>query len=133
MKGLVELLGTVAGRLVMDSRWVEENDDLGVEVSGMLLYGLAFSAGRSVFFMDDDEIHENMRRMLVDEMNVAEKWAAGLVKEAGEIIFDRQRHPICHDLIGIGHRYFGKSTEVIVENIYENIGLVRLGMELEWP
>jgi hypothetical protein len=122
---LFETLAEVAERLSVDPRWEEERDDFGVEVVGMLLFGYGFMVGRTIHLMDREEICDGVVQVLAEKLGVAKKWAGGLVEEASLSIFDRKNHAIHHDLIAQGHRYFGRSQQEIVENIFMNIDTIK--------
>ena len=125
-QALFDKLAALADRVVADERWQDENDDLGVAVLGMLLYGYALAVGRSVLMLDQEDIHAAVTRCLVERVGVAAKWAGGLVEDAARSALDRQYHPGQHELIGVGHQYLaeGKAGK-LVGNVFANIESVR--------
>jgi hypothetical protein len=90
---LFEMLSALADKVVADERWLDENDDLGVEVFGTILYGYALAIGRLMMFLDDEKIHAAVTQCLVERVDVAKKWATDLVKEAARAAFDEKYHP----------------------------------------
>jgi hypothetical protein len=116
----------LADQVLGDPRWEGERDDLGVSVLGMLLYGYALAVGRLVMFLDMEDIDAAVLRCLTERAGVAAKWGGGLVVEANASAFDKARHPGHHELIGVGHSYFGVEDHVaVVDNVFSNIESVR--------
>lgn len=128
--GLLEAISAQLRELANHPEWQEEKDDLGVQVAGMVLYGLAYACGRTIFLMDEEEIDEQVFQALQEELGVAARWSAGLVEEASLTIFDRSRHHINHDLIAAGHDASLKN-QPIAELILECIRRIR--PEVVWP
>jgi hypothetical protein len=126
---LADRVGELADRILSDARWEDERDDLGVSVLGMLLYGFALATGRLAMFLDIDDIESAVLRCLTERVGVAAKWGGGLVAAASAAAFDETHHPGHHELIGVGHSYFGVEDEAnIVENVFANIQSVRRRM-----
>jgi len=123
---LAERVGELADRVLHDPRWEGERDDLGVSVLGMLLYGFALATGRLVMFLNMEDIDAAVLRCLTDRVGAAAKWSDGLVAAANASAFDKSRHPGHHELIGVGHSYFGqKDLAAVVDNVFANIQSVR--------
>jgi len=123
---LFETLAALADRVVADKRWQDQNDDLGVSVFGMLLYGYALAVGRMVMMLDIEDINATVTRRLVERVGVAAMWCGGLVEDAARSAFDEQRHPGQHELIGVGHQYMGENNlDKLVGNVFANIKAVR--------
>jgi hypothetical protein len=121
---LAEKLGTLADAVRTDPRW--QQDDLSVQVFGMLLYGLALMTGRTVMFLDIADIDTAVLRCLTDHVRAAAKWSSGLVADANASALNKAHHPANHELIGVGHSYFGvENQKVIVDNVFANIAGVR--------
>lgn len=123
---LTERVGDLADQVIADPRWEDERDDLGVAVLGMLLYGFALATGRFVMFLDMEDIDAAVLRCLTERVGVAAKWGSGLIAEANASAFDKAHHPGNHELIGVGHSYFGVEDQAtIVDNVFANIQSVR--------
>ena len=121
---LAERVSKLAHAVLTDPRW--EQDDLSVSVLGMLLYGFALMTGRSVMFLDMEDIDAAVLRCLTEEVGAAVKWSGGLIAEASVSAFDKSHHPGHYELIGVGHSYFGvKDQATIVDNVFANIQNVR--------
>src|SRR6185369_1907311 len=99
---LYESVAKLADRVLADQRWETEDDDLGVSVLGMLLYGFALAAGRIAMLLDVEDIDAAVLRTLTMHIGAAAKWSAGLVEEANRSAFDKAYHPRQFDLIGVG-------------------------------
>ena len=124
---LFERVAELSGRVLADPRWGDERDDLGVSVLGMLLYGFALATGRLALFLDMEDIDAAVLRCLTERVGVAAKWGGGLVEEANRSAFNKTHHPGHHELIGVGHSYFGVEDQAaVVENVFANIQSVRL-------
>ena len=125
---LTQRVGVLADAVRADPRWAQ--DDLSVSVLGMILYGFALATGRIVMFLDMADIDAAVLRCLTDRCGVAAKWSGGLVEEANASAFDLAHHPGQHELIGVGHSYFGvKDQAVLVDNVFANIASVRRRVE----
>jgi hypothetical protein len=123
---LTESVAEMADRILTDPRWEDEKDDLGVSVLGMLLYGFALATGRIVMFLDMEDIDAAVLRVLTERVGVAAKWGGGLVADANASAFDKGLHPGQHELIGVGHSYFGVEDQAaVVDNVFANIQSVR--------
>jgi hypothetical protein len=123
---LFEALAALADRVVSDRRWQDQNDDLGVAVLGMLLYGYGLGTGRLILLLDMEDIDAAVTRCLVERVGVAVKWAGGLVADANRSAFDVGYHPGQHELIGVGHQYMGEdNVGKLVGNAFANIESVR--------
>lgn len=121
---LTERLGALADRVLADPQW--ERDDLTVSVLGMLLYGFALATGRIVMFLDIEDIDASVLRCMTERVGAAAKWSGGLVAAAHAAAFDEAYHPGHHELIGVGHSYFGVDDQAeIVENVFANFASVR--------
>ena len=108
--------------VVADPRWAREKDDLGVSILGMLVYGFALMTGRTVMFLDIEDVDGAVVRAITSSVGAAQKWASGLVTEASQSAFDQSYHPGQYELIGVGHSYFGVHDRAeIVDNVFENI------------
>jgi len=124
---LFERVAELSDRVLADPRWGDERDDLGVSVLGMLLYGFALATGRLALFLDMEDIDAAVLRCLTERVGVAAKWGGGLVEEANRSAFNKTYHPGHHELIGVGHSYFGVEDQAaVVENVFANIQSVRL-------
>ena len=121
---LSERVGKLADAVLADPRWQQE--DLSVSVLGMLLYGFALATGRIVMLLDMEDIDAAVLRCMTEQIGAAAKWSAGLVAEANASAFDKSHHPGNHELIGVGHSYFGVENQVtLVDNVFANIQSVR--------
>ncbi|KAF0812886.1 hypothetical protein IGB42_02730 [Andreprevotia sp. IGB-42] len=122
-----ELASQVSGlsqAVVDDKRWT--NETLDVAVLGMLLYGYALAVGRMVMMLDIEDIDAAVQRCFTDTVGAAGKWSEGLVAEASLSASDKAHHPGNHELIGVGHSYFGvKDRRLVVDNIFANMASVR--------
>jgi hypothetical protein len=87
-EALFDKLAALADRVVTDKRWQDQNDDLGVSVFRMLLYGYALAVGRMVMMLDIEDINAAVTRCLVERVGVAAKWGGGLVESAARSAFD---------------------------------------------
>ncbi|HJZ56428.1 MAG TPA: hypothetical protein VKE74_15795 [Gemmataceae bacterium] len=121
---LTERVGELTDAVLADPRW--EQDDLSVSVLGMLLYGFALATGRIVMFLDMEDIDAAVLHCMTERVGAAAKWSGGLVAEANASAFDQKHHPGHHELISVGHSYFGVEDQAaIVENVFANIQSVR--------
>jgi hypothetical protein len=63
---------------------------------------------------------------LTERAGVAAKWSGGLVAKANRSAFDRDHYVGYHELIEVGHSYFGVDDQVaVIENVFANIQSVR--------
>jgi hypothetical protein len=123
---LAAKLGDLTMKVVADSRWPEQADDLGVSVVGMLLYGFALATGRMVMFLDVEDIDAAVIQCIAKTIGSAPQWTTGLVQEANTASFNKDHHPGHHELIGVGHSYFGVHDQsAIIDNIFANIESTR--------
>lgn len=123
-KALADQIGKLADAVLADPRWVR--NDLNVSVLGMLLYGFALATGRMVMFLDMEEIDAAVLSCMTEKVGAASKWSGGLVAEARASAFDKAYHPGNHELIGVGHSYFGVTDQAaIVNNVYANFASVK--------
>jgi hypothetical protein len=121
---LAKQVGELAISVVADSRW--RQDDLSVSILGMLLYGYALAIGRMVMFLDPEDIDAAVLRCMTGNVGAAAKWSSGLVADASASAFDKAHHPGHHELIGVGHSYFGvKDRAMVVDNVFTNIAAFR--------
>jgi hypothetical protein len=117
-------IGKLADAVLADPRW--ERDDLNVSVLGMLLYGFALATGRIAMFLDIEVIDAALLRCMTERVGAAKKWSSGLVAEAKAAAFDKAYHPGHHELIGVGHSYFGVENQAaLVDNVFANFESVR--------
>ena len=97
-----------------------------MSILGMLLYGYALMVGRAVMFLDVPDIDAAVLQCMTDQVGAATKWSSGLVAEANASAFDKAHHPGQHELIGVGHSYFGvQDRRAVVDNIFANIAAFR--------
>ena len=123
-EALTEQLGRLADAVLSDPRW--QQDDISVEVLGMLLYGFALMMGRTVMYLDLEDIDAAVTGCLVEYVGAAPKWSGGLVAEANASAFDKPHHPAHHELIGVGHSSFGvKDPREVIDNVFTNIDRFR--------
>lgn len=117
---LAKQIGESASAVAADPRW--EQDDLSVSILGMLLYGYALMVGRSVMFLDLTDIDAAVVQCMTGQLGAAAKWSSGLVADANASAFDKAHHPAHHELIGVGHSYFGvEDRTAVVDNVFSNI------------
>ena len=125
-EALFDKLAALADRVMADELWQDQNDDLGVSVLGMLMYGYALGTGRLIMMLDVEDINAAVTRCLVERVGVAAKWGGGLVEEAAKSAFDQTYHVGNHELIGVGHQYMGEGkVGKLVGNVFANIESVR--------
>jgi hypothetical protein len=121
---LAERVGELADAILADPRW--HRDDLNVSILGILLYGYALVIGRIVMFLDMEDIDAAVLGCMTHQVGAAAKWSRGLVAEANASAFDRAHHPGHHELIGVGHSYFGvEDRATVLDNVYANFASVR--------
>ena len=121
---LTKQVEKLANAIVADLRW--ENGTLDVVVLGMLLYGYALALGRMAMMLEAEDIDAAVLSSISRATGAAQKWTSGLVEDANASAFNKDHHPGNHELIGVGHSYFGvKDQEVIVDNVFANIASVR--------
>jgi hypothetical protein len=109
---LAERVGELADAVLADPRW--GRDDLSVTVLGMLLYGFALATGRIAMFLDMEDIDATVLRCMTERVGAAAKWSGGLVAEANASAFDKAHNPGQHELIGVGHSYFGVEDQAAI-------------------
>jgi hypothetical protein len=121
---LAKQVGEVVDAVRTDPRW--QQDDLSVAILGMISYGYALAIGRLVMFLGMPDIDAAVLRCLTENVGAAAKWSRGLVAEANASAFDQKHHPGHHELIGVGHSYFGvEDRAAVVDNIFANIASYR--------
>jgi hypothetical protein len=77
-------------------------------------------------FLDVEEIDVAVVTCLTDRVGAAAKWSQGLVADANASAFEPSHHVGNHELIGVGHSYFGVANRsALVENVFANIRSVR--------
>jgi hypothetical protein len=113
------------GKAVLsDPRWT--GDTLSVAILGMILYGYALAIGRMVLMLDEEEVGKAVVTFLVNDLGAAERWSTGLVVDAKASAFDKDHHPGNHELVGVGHSYFGiDDRAAILDNVFANIDAYR--------
>lgn len=127
---LAAKVGELADAVLADARW--GRDDLSVAVLAMLLYGFALATGRIVMVLEAEDIDAAMLQVLRDRIGAAAKWSGGLIDDARRSAFDKAHHPGQHELIGVGHQYFGVQDRAsVVDNVFANIQSVRQRAERE--
>jgi hypothetical protein len=125
---LTDQLNQLAEAVKSDPRWVQ--DDISITVFGMLLYGYALAIGRFVMLLEIKDIDTAVYRTLTGNLNVASKWCYGLVADANASAFNKIHHPGNHELIGVGHSYFGVHNQpAIIDNVFGNITKIRNRLE----
>jgi len=130
---LTKCVGGLADRVLADQRCATQRDDLGVSILGMLLYGFALATGRTVMFLDIEDIDAAVQRVMIEHVGAAAKWTTGLVADAHRSSFDKAHHVGQFELIGVGHSYFGEQDEVaIVDNVFANIQNFRRRAQSAW-
>lgn len=123
---LTKEVGKLVDGVISDPRWKKENDDLGVSILGMIIYGYAMMVGRTVMFLDMEDIDGAVLRCLTERVKVATKWGTGLVGEARASAIDKNHHIGQAELIGVGHSYFGvEDRAAIIDNVFQNIASFR--------
>jgi hypothetical protein len=121
---LAKKVGEAVDAVRADPRW--QQDDLSVAILGMLSYGYALAIGRTVMFLDIPDIDAAVLKCLTENVGAAAKWSGGLVAEANASAFDKKHHPGHHELIGVGHQYFGvEDRTAVVNNVFANIASYR--------
>ena len=121
---LAERVGELADAVLADPRW--KRDDLSVSVLGMILYGFTLATGRAVMLLDMEDIDAAVLHCMTERVGAAAKWSGGLMEAAAASAFDKAHHPGQHELIGVGHSYFGVEDRAkLVDNIIANIRSVR--------
>src|SRR5258706_15188322 len=121
---LAKHVSDLTDAVLADARW--RQDDLSVTILGMLMYGYALAIGRIVMFLDTPDIDAAVLRCMTQHVGAAAKWSGGLVAAASAAAFDQAHHPGHHELIGIGHSYFGvEDRATVVESVFTNIASVR--------
>jgi hypothetical protein len=121
---LAKQAGDIADAVTADPRW--QQDDLSVSILGMLLYGYAMMVGRTVMFLGMPDIDAAVLRCMTANIGAAAKWSGGFVAEAHASALDKAHHPGHHELIGVGHSYFGvKDRAAVVDNVFTNIASFR--------
>ncbi|MBL8822667.1 MAG: hypothetical protein JNJ77_08785 [Planctomycetia bacterium] len=122
---LTKSVGELVDHILADSRWVDENDELGASILGMLMYGFALTAGRTMM-LELTDIDAVIFNVLTKKVGTAAKWTHGLIEEARKSAFDESYHPGNFELIGVGHSYNGEPDQnSIVNNIFANIQSIR--------
>jgi hypothetical protein len=92
----------------------------------MLLYGFALATGRIVMLLDMEDIDAAVLRCMTERVGAAAKWSGGLVAEANASAFDKAHHAGHHELIGVGHSYFGvENRAALLDNVFANFASVR--------
>ena len=121
---LARQLGELADAVLADPRWTR--DDLSVSILGMLLFGFALMTGRTVMYLDVEDIEAAALRCLTEHVGAAQKWSSGLIADASASAFNKAHHPGNHELIGVGHSYFGvHDQKAVVDSIFLNIANFR--------
>lgn len=119
-------------RVVTDPRWQKENDEIGLNVFGMLLYGFAMGVGRLVMILEMEDVDSVVELCLTRRVGVNPKWSSGMVAEAKRSAFNQEHHLIHYELISIGHSYGSiQDQAAVVDNVFANIASIRKRMNEE--
>jgi hypothetical protein len=128
---LTARVGELTDAVLADWRWVQ--DDLGVSVLGMLLYGFGLETGRAAG-LEVADTDAAVLQCMTDHVGAAIKWSGGLIAEANKAARDRAHHPGHQELIEVGRTYHGiADRRVLVENVYANFASVRRRAGLPEP
>jgi hypothetical protein len=128
---LLETLANLTNQVVADPRWQNEQDNLGVSVLGLILYGYGLSVGRMVMMLDLEDINAAVKHCLMEHTGVTEKWTGGFIEAAAYSAFDPSFHPGQSELIEVGRQYMGEEDfSLLRENIFANIQSIRRQVEM---
>ena len=76
--------------------------------------------------LDMKDIDAAVLRCLIERIGAADKWSGGLVAGASASAFNKAHHLGNHELIGVGHSYFGvKDQAAVIDNVFANISSVK--------
>lgn len=123
---LTQDVSELARTVVSDPRWRAQNDDFGVSVLGMILYGYALAKGRTVMMLDIEDIDAATFTCVKQCAGSADSWTLGLIAEASRSAFDPAHHAANHQLVGVGHSYYGVDDRPsVVDNVFANLEAFR--------
>lgn len=108
----------LTAEVTADERWQLEDETM-CQVFGFTLFGYIFGYGRTICFMEVDEIHQLAAAQLTS-LGIGAKYADGLMRTAFDE-FNSPNDPLYSQLVGIGHSHFAADdfTEM-VNSIFEN-------------
>ena len=113
--------------VVSDERWKLE-DELMCQVFGFTLFGYVFGYGRTVCFMEVDEIQQLAASQL-SGLGIGPKYAEGMMQAAFEEFRTENNQSLHSQLIGVGHSHFASDDpSILVESIFQNTEQIRASM-----
>lgn len=107
-----------------DSRWQLE-DELMCQVFGFTMYGYALGVGRTVCFMDVEDI----QKLAADQLSglgIGPAYAEGMMQAAHNEFMQERNTSLHNQLIGVGHSHIASEdlTE-LVESVFRNTELIK--------
>ena len=124
----VEKADACLAAITGDPRW-DLQDELLFQVAAFTWYGYCFGIGRTLYFLDADEIDAHVIARLTG-LGAGDKYVRGLVARAREDFGDTppDENDVYTQLIGIGHSHFlGRNHSALVASIYDNYALLSGG------
>lgn len=123
---LFQTLASLTDQVTADPQWQSEQDELGLTIVGMLLYGYGLAVGREVMRLDVAAIDGAVNRCLVERLGAEEPWSEELIGVASYSAFDPTYQPGYRELIQVGQQYLGQDDlNLVVKNIFANIRSMR--------
>jgi hypothetical protein len=104
--------------VVNDSRW-DINDEGLFIAFGMELYGYSFGIGQSVFFMNEEDINNHIRELLIG-LGGGPEYVKGLVEHAHST-FHKADTGLYSQLVEVGWQHFSDTDlKILVDSIFAN-------------
>jgi len=97
------------------------------QVLGFTLFGYVFGYGRTICFMEVDEIHQLAVAQLTN-LGIGPKYADGLMRTAFKE-FTTPNDPLYSQLVGIGHSHIAADDITqLVDSIFDNTAQIQSAM-----
>lgn len=107
-----------------DPRWQLE-DELMCQVFGLTLYGYLLGVGRSLCFMDVEDI-QAMAASSLSGLGIGQDYATGMMQHAHEEFMTEGNTSPESKLVGIGHSHFAsEKIDPLVESVFQNTEHIR--------
>ena len=111
-----------------DPRW-NLQDELLCQVFGFTLFGYVFGYGRTICFMEVEEIQQLAAKQLTG-LGVGAKYAQGMMEAAMDEFASGNNQSLHSQLIGIGHSHLAsEDTTELVDSIFQNADQIRAAMQ----
>ena len=107
-----------------DRRWRLEDETM-CQVFGFTLFGYIFGYGRTICFMDVEDIQQLAASQL-SNLGIGPKYADGLMQTALDEFMSQDSQSMYSQLVEIGHSHFAtEDLTEMVESIFENTSRIQ--------